>query len=42
MNFSYDRINSTPNKRNQNAISKISKSIDRRLMSKVLDFLNRI
>lgn len=42
MSFSYDRINSTPQKKNQNALAKISSSINRKMLSKVLDFVNKI
>lgn len=41
--FSYDKLtNSTPQKREQTQLARVSNSIERKLLSKVLDFIERI
>lgn len=42
MSFSYDRVNGTPQKKEQLAVAKISSSINRKLMTKLLNFVNRL
>lgn len=40
--FSYDRINGTPEKSTQSRLHSVGNSVRRKIMSRVLDFLNRI
>lgn len=40
--FQYDRINGTPQKREQNNVGKFADAIQRKLLQKVLDFIGRV